>query len=207
MKKSKKATSIVEAIVVILIVVTWVTWMYSIYSESIKLSNSTTNKIQAIQIARQGIEAFTNIRDTNWQIFSWDYTNCWNVLNYDSACIWDMTTNYDIWSWSYIIYVDSENKWLLESNTTDNFWSWTYIDDFKVQKDSLWIYTQSWLVDFNPIFTREIKVDYIEDTNLDLDTNSNDEKMKITSLVQWVDSSSSNVHKVELGQILSNWKK
>jgi hypothetical protein len=30
--------------------------------------------------------------------------------------------------------------------------------------------------------------------------------MKVISLVQWVDSSSTTPHKVELEQILSNWK-
>jgi hypothetical protein len=31
--------------------------------------------------------------------------------------------------------------------------------------------------------------------------------MKIISLVQWIDSSSTTTHKVELEQILSNWEK
>jgi hypothetical protein len=31
----------------------------------------------------------TNIRDTNWKVFGANLQYCWNVLNYDSACITD----------------------------------------------------------------------------------------------------------------------
>ncbi len=207
MKKSIKATSIIEAIVVLLIIVTWVTWMYTIFSKSTKLSNSTANKIQAIQIAKQWIEAFTNIRDTNWIRFSSDSTNCWNTLNYNSNCIWDITTTYDIQSWSYIIYRNSNNAWVLDSKTTNTFWNWNYNTDFIVWIDDKWIYTQSWAVnDTSPKFTRELKISYLdEDWITSPDTNS--PKIKIISLVQWIDSSSNQPHKVELEQILSNWKK
>jgi hypothetical protein len=72
--------------------------MYNIYGSSIKLSNSTENKITAISIAREGIEAITNIRDTNNLLFKADLKNCWNVLNYNANCIGDNTTNNDILS-------------------------------------------------------------------------------------------------------------
>ena len=56
-------------------------------TSSQKLANSTEQRIEAIQIARDGIEAFINIRDTNWVLFAADYENCWNALNYDDTCI------------------------------------------------------------------------------------------------------------------------
>jgi hypothetical protein len=192
--KNKKATTLAEAIVVMLIIVTGVTWMYNIYTKSINISNSVNNKIQAIQIARQWIEAMINIRDTNWQIFSSDYNNCWNSLNYNSWCIW--TTDNKMWAWSYINYKDSFNRWNLWAKTTWTFWT-DYINNFRVLLDDKWIYTQSWTTtELKPIFTREIKISYPET-----------HKMKVTSLVQWVDSSSSKPHKVEIDQILTNWKK
>jgi hypothetical protein len=51
------------------------------------MSNNLDMKIQAIQIAREGIEAMTNIRDTNWKMLSTDNKNCWNTLNYDTNCV------------------------------------------------------------------------------------------------------------------------
>lgn len=195
MKKSQNATSIIEAMIVMLIVVSWVIWMYNIYNQSTKLSNTTKNRIEAIEIAREWIEAMKNIRDTNWLLFWADNTNCWNVLNYNSSCVWDAWITSDISSWSYIIYQGSDNRWKLDSRTTWAFWTW-YINRFEVQKDLNWLYTQTWWTAFNPIFTREIKIFY-----------PNNHKMSVTSLVQWVDNSSLNPHKVELNLELNNWAK
>jgi len=205
MKKSKKATSIVEAMIILLIISSWVTWMYLIFSKSNQLSGSIKNKIYWIQIAKQWIEAFTNIRNTNWLQFPSDYKNCWNTLNYNINCIWDNTTNYDIQSWSYIIYKWNNDLWYLSGATSWTFWNWTYINDYKIWLKN-WIYSQSGSTEeLLPIFTRELRISYL-DEDWTLWTDSNSVKIKVISLVQWVDSSSQNPHKVELEQILSNWK-
>jgi hypothetical protein len=205
MKKSKNATSIIEAIIILLIITSWVTWMYTIFNKSTKLSSSIENKIYWIEIARQWIEAITNIRDTNWLRFSSNDDDCWNTLNYNNNCITDSSTTTDISAWSYIIYKKNDNVWYLESKTTWTFWVSPYNDNFKVWLDN-WIYTQSWITNkLLPRFTREIKVSY-----LDLSWNigdSNDKKMKVISLVTWADSSSTKPHKIKLEQILTNWKK
>ena len=65
-------------------------------NSSQKLAGSTGNKIEAIQIARDGLEAMMNIRDTNWLLFSADRKNCWNVRNYNVNCIGDTTLANDI---------------------------------------------------------------------------------------------------------------
>jgi len=211
-KNKLNATSIVEAIVILLIIVSWITWMYNIYTKSIKLSNWITNKIQAIQIAKQWIEAMTNIRDTNWLLFSSDYDNCWNVLNYQSWCIWDNwsdwdATTFDIKNWSrYIIYLDLDNRWILDKKNSSTFWVSTYNQDFKVWLNN-WIYTQSWATEeTNVLFTREINISYLQ---IDWTTpwDETDPKMLIKSIVQWTDNSSTSVRRVEMEQLLSNWKK
>ncbi|QFR39048.1 hypothetical protein A9Q91_02325 [Candidatus Gracilibacteria bacterium 28_42_T64] len=203
MKHSKKATSIVEAMVITLILVTGITGMYKIYIESIRLSDSTVNKIQAIQIAREGIEAMTNIRDTNWILFSSDYKNCWNTLNYESTCIGDTSTTNDI-SGNYIIYQNNNDRWYLSGAINGSYSVATYRDAYRIYLDGNGFYTQSGGTDLVPLFTREIKINYL-DTDGGAAT-SNDEKMEIISLVQWRDRSSTNIHKVELKTILSNWK-
>jgi hypothetical protein len=206
MKLNKKATSIAEAMVVMLIIVSWVTWMYKIYSESVNLSNSTTNKIQAIQIAKQWIEAFTNIRDTNWLKFSSDYENCWNVINYNSLCIWDTTSVFDIQNnKSYIIYKDIDNRWLLEEKNTGLYSEQTYRDNFKIRLDN-WIYTQTWWIDLIPVFTREMQISYLK-ADWTTPWTESDPKIKVTSMIQWLDNTSTVPHKIEIEQILSNWKK
>jgi len=200
MKKSRKATSIVEAMVIMMIITTWVVWVFTIYNNSRKLSDTTKHRIEAIEIAREGIEAMKNIRDTNYLVFGSDTVNCWNTLNYNGTCVWDNTTTTDIISWSYKIYQDNtSNRWLLSGAITWIYSNPTYRNNFIVKKDVNWFYTQSgWTVDLKPIFTREIQISYPSN-------DSNQPKMNVKSLVQWADSS--GTHKVDLDLELNNWKK
>ena len=215
---TKKATSIVEAVVVMFIVVSWVVWMYQVFWSSQKLSNSTWNKIQAIQMAREGIEAMKNIRDTNWVLFGSDTPNCWNVLNYNKDCVGDNSINNDILEDSYKIFQNSKNKWEINKKTTPKtlFSESDYRNEMEVFTDLNWFFTQTWTLDtdkfkLKPLFTREIKIKYLDDwvspDNIAASKSSNEQKMQVTSLVQWVDNSSDKVHKVEFTSVLTNWKK
>jgi len=211
MKYDLKATSIIEAMVVLLIVVTGIIWVYWLLNSSQRLANSTWNRIEAISIARDGLESFSNIRDTNWIRFSADTRNCWNVLNYNINCLGNSTTTYDIRSLanqSYSIYRNAQNQF--ELSLKSNLWDFdtpSYRNDFKVQKDARWFYTQSGWVDINPLYTREIIVEYIEDTNSDASINSNDAKMRVSSLVQWRDVWNENIKTLTLQTVLTNWYK
>lgn len=209
MIKSKNATSIVEAMVVMLIVVTATVGIYQVYLNSFKLQISTANRITGIQIAREWIEAMHNIRDTNAMLFSSDLANCWNTLNYSWSCIGNSWTTSDIWhATSYITYKDTDNRWKLTQKTTWTFWVWNYINDFRVQKDSLWFFTQSgWMTVWNflPVYTREIRIDYV-DTDIIVWPTSNDEKMKVSSIVRWSDSTKPWYHEIIFDTTLSNWR-
>lgn len=208
MERNKKATSIIEAMIVLLILVTWIVWMFRVFTSSQKLSTSTTNKIQAIQIAKEWIEAIKNIRDTNWLLYWADYTNCWNTNDYNPLCVWNTSTTHDIAEWSYKIYQENDKRWKLIPKATGALFNSTYRWAFQVFVDWEWFYTQSWSTAItSPIFTREIQIEYLEDWKTAWDQWSNEEKMEVTSLVQWVDSSSDSTHKVELSSILTNWKK
>ena len=68
----------------------------------------------------------------------------------------------------------------------------------------MWVYTQSWWTDFWPLFTREIQVSYQNTSWATID--SNDQIMEIKSLVQRIDNTSQDVHKIEFENILTNWK-
>jgi len=208
MKINKKATSIVEAMILMMIVVIWTTWMYSIYISSTRLENSIWNKIIAINIAREWIEAMTNIRNTNWILFSSSKKNCWNTLNYNSNCVDTSWTALDIESlWSYILYKDTKNRW----NLTKSNYNWDYSsnenfrNEHRVWLDSDWFYTNSWsfytwtLNTLTPLFTRKIQVNYPE-------WNSDTQIMEVSSIVEWKDNSSNDVHKIELKKTLTNWE-
>jgi len=131
-------------------------------------------------------------------------------MNYNNACIWDETNiaGTDIAQNSrHAIYQDpSTSRWMLETRTGTDYSDTVYRNNFRVNKDSNWLYTQSGWTLFNPIFTREIQIEYIEDTDGVWWITSDDEKIKVTSKVQWWDSSKATAHSIELETILTNWK-
>lgn len=196
---SNKWTSIIEAIIVMVIVTVWVVWMYNIFTNSQKLSDSSAYRLSAIAMAREWIEAVTNIRDTNWTILSANNDNCWNTFNYDSSCI---ITDVNIVSWSYKIYNDINNRWVLSWATTWAYSDSTYRNNFRVNLDNNWFYTQSWWTNFLPIYTREIKISY------PANAWNPPQSMNVQSIVRWSDSSRTSWnYEVKLETLLTNWKK
>lgn len=208
MKKSKTATTIAEAMVVIVVIVIWLTWVYKIYSESMKLSNSVETKIQAIQIAREWIEAITNIRDTNWLLYSSDKRNCWKTFNYDASCIWNTSfTNNIVNNWNYRISRDTNNRWTLGSDVSawDDFSTSAYKNFYKIYSDTNWLYTHSWTINTKWFFTRQIKTSYIDPISWVLSATSTG-WLLVRSIVKWVDSGGTNVNEIVLETILTNHK-
>ena len=206
----KKASSIIEAMVVLMIITTGVTWVYLLMSSSQKLANSTGNRIEAIQIARDWLEAMTNIRDTNWILYGADPANCWNVMNYSGSCVGDTGTGRDIshtaTGW-LTISRDSNNRFFPEirdhggnNDYTDSGYLWL----FEVFKDK-WFYTQNTGSWFYPRYTREIQVRYI--TPSWSTGTSNNDRMEVKAIVQWQDPGRSDIKKVEMDTLLTNWKK
>ena len=208
MKQNKKATSIVEVLVVLVIVTLWVLSSFKLFWSWQKLSLNIQNKIQAIEIAREWIEVVTNIRNTNWFLYSSDYESCWNTLNYNEDCIWDnhSHSNYYINSGSYIVY-SNWIKWFLEKKSTSgDYRDSNYRNTYRIYKTWSWFYTQTWVLnttkfEFKPIFTREIQISYPWWTSF------SGSQMLIKSKVFWSDSSSTKPHKVVLQTILTPYKK
>lgn len=229
MKYTQRASGIIEAMVVLLLLTVWITWVYSILSSSQKLSNSTALRIEAIQIARDGLEAMTNIRNTNWIEFWGDVRNCWNTWNYDEnsppwiSCIWD-----DAWSSSRISHSDLESliisrdtltwKFMIDrkDRLSGDFTNSTYRENFWVLIDQKGFYTQTWSLtppewsSYNSlwrIFTREIRIDYLNANNISQGSNSpNNPKMEIRVIVQWQDAAVATFRELEVRTILTNWK-
>ena len=212
MKKNILANSIAEAMVVMLVILIGVTGSYQMFSQSIKTVDSSEYKIRAISMAKEWLEAVNNIRDTNWILFKWDLPNCWNVLNYNISCFNDTGTTRDIREWSYRTYISTNNRWVLEDYSWNLDYSETaYRNHFTVWLDDKWFFTQSGslIVDeIKPPFTREIIIEYLDDWENPINSGvniSNEQKMKVTVKIQWIDSWSNQVRKVEMSNILTNW--
>lgn len=84
---SKDAMSIAEAMAVIVILSFGLVGTLKLVDSGIKLATTTENRIQAINLAREGIEAVENIRNTNWLKFSSDVGNCFDVKDYNASCV------------------------------------------------------------------------------------------------------------------------
>lgn len=174
----------------------------------IDYARDTENNIKAINIAREGIEAMTNIRDTNWLRFSSDKTNCWKVKDYQSTCIGYNWPLWIIWVGSYTIY-SSNGAWFLSgASTIDPLTSWTsYRSAYQVWLDPLWFYTQTWVVsgvwcsssvqkNCKTIFTREIKISIPP-------PGTQTGILIVQSSTRWLDK---RPQKVTLETTLTNWR-
>lgn len=213
MKKNKIAYSLIEVMIVLTILSMWIVWTYSFFSKSRAFLDWVSAKIEAIEIAREGIEALENIRNTNWLRFSANIDDCWDTLNYDSDCI--------SWAWNKIwwnVYILENKNWLWNLKSTrdstifqkkyHNLWVWKDVNT--------WKYCQTLFDDVNCItkwvdwktiiwtYTRKIKVENIW---LSRSNPSKVTKIKVTVTVEWIDSSKSWFRKIELVNLMTNYKK
>lgn len=208
---NKKWVTIVELMVVVAILGLGIAALLQTIGWGINYTRDTENKIKAINIAREGIEGMTNIRDTNWLRFSSDKTNCWKVKDYSSSCIGSALPPYPANPWyistgSYTI--DTNNGvWLLSGTATIPFTTWsTYKSAYQVNLDAKGFYSQTGTATIQctsflqknckTIFTREILLDIpvpITQTGV----------LTVKSIVRWVDG---RPQSVILDTTLTNWK-
>lgn len=199
--------------VVLLLLTVWITGVYSILVSSQRLSDSTAYRIEAIQIARDGLEAMMNIRDTNWIEFWGDVRNCWNTFNYNPACVWSTSAWNKIrynWNRALIVYRDELTwKFFLNVQVHNNlpFSNNTYRNRFRVRYDDRWFYTQTWSINLPREYTREIRINYLDGAGVSQWSNApNNPIMELTTIVQWQDPAASTPRRLEMSTRLTNWK-
>ena len=203
--QNNKGNSIIEVMVVIVIITTGLVGTYGILNSGQRLATDSTNRIKAINLAREGLEAVENIRDTNWIKFSSDYINCWKVKDYDATCIGNPGKEFS--AGSYNLY-QSGSLWYLSGTITPSMVDYnTYRDQFAIYVDSgglsattgnnTVLCSQTHTTYCRSIYAREIKLSH-PDAN----------HFKIDSIVSWKDNGSkvSAPYTITLETILTNWK-
>ncbi|MBB1564413.1 type II secretion system protein [Candidatus Gracilibacteria bacterium] len=203
MKNKKSAFSIIESVVVIAILALGIIGVFGFFSRSRDFLDGVSAKIEAIEIAREGIEAVENIRNTNWLRFPGNKKFCWNVLNYNSSCILDNDQNTNaekIKEGANYIVNNVEGVWMLEEKDgSGNFSNPEYRERFIVGKDNNGKYCQKLTPDCKKIplnYTRKIQI-----------KESDMQEMSVKVVVEWQDQSSSKPRKVEIDNLLKNYKK
>lgn len=93
--RSTQWLTLIEVMVVIVVVTAGIVWAFWVLSSGQKLAATTTDRVQAINFAREWVEAVKNIRDTNYFQYPANPTACWIVKNYNCNTV----SNYQTWSY------------------------------------------------------------------------------------------------------------
>ncbi len=124
MAKHRKGETILETLIAMGVLLIGIMMASTIMSTSIRNINSSKNRVVAVNIAKEGLEAIRNIRDTNWLKFNSKKRECWNHDPKTDSCD---GVNSIIGSGDFIVYkepiTDASGeekgwKWRLESLTS-----------------------------------------------------------------------------------------
>ncbi len=221
MRAFRKGTSIIEVAVVIFIVSFGLTTVYLILSRGMKLADTTSNRIAAINLAREGIETVTNQRDTNWVKFAADYPSCWKTKNYDKGCVGALGVPAQQGHWvgggfgqTSVVPFLSGGIWYLTDATAN---SGVYMDDrglpFQTGSASPAGYDKTCqFVDPN---ATNCKTNMKRVVVLGHPDSGAGEPawcgagtgcLSVSSRVEWFDGASQRIHTVRLDTTLTNWR-
>ncbi len=187
-----KGETLVEVLISVVVLTTVLTSAFLVLSRAVKANIDVKNRIIAINIAREGIEAVRNIRDSNWLRFSGDRRNKWLCVNGETPCE-EMATGF------YTIEFKSEDQDSPEefiltdvANTSAlnlDIESYKYYQDFRlyIDKDT-GRYTYETVENSPTIFYRQIELE-VDDN---VETPGGDrKKLKVISRVGWMEEGQS----------------
>lgn len=104
--RAHAAETLAEVLIAFLVVGIFGTAATMILTQAIDVNKEAEGRLMAYNLAREGVEAIRNIRDTNWLRFPGDRENCWNVM-LDTTSSLDCPTAVKIGSSSgedYLVY-------------------------------------------------------------------------------------------------------
>lgn len=217
MRTLRKGMSLMEMTVVLFVVSYGIMSVYLILSRGWKLAETTTNRIAAINLAREGIEIVSNVRDTNWVKFSANFPSCWKTFNYDQGCVSEpATTASGHWfgsgaTASFVPFL-SGSLWYFTGATNTGM----YLDavGLPFQTGTLAAaipITQSkpcQMVDPNSTSCKSnmYRIITIEHPTTPAWCGAGTGCLSVTSRVEWFDRASDKIHTVNLNTILTNWR-
>ncbi len=197
--ESRSGATIVEAMIVLVIVTIGLVGTYELLHGGVKLASSTESRIQAINLAREGIEAVENIRNTNWIKFSSDFENCFDVADYDQGCIGNPSAP-KITSGTPSVLLNQNGEWRLSAFTS----SGVAYDD-----RGLSVQYPGALPALDPCQSKRptgCMTKYFRTVTVSDESIVGMKRMRIRSLVTWRDASRSAPYQIELEHVLTNWK-
>ncbi|MBN2096154.1 hypothetical protein JW752_02010 [Candidatus Peregrinibacteria bacterium] len=179
--KNRGGESILEAIIAMTILSFGVMFSSAIIGSSLGNVHIAKNRVVAVNIAREGIEAVRNIRDTNWLRFATNRRQCWNFApKFDPNAPCTGAVDELILPGEYIIYKQDTERWRLgnilnmdssgvnfpESPAKGDTFRKTDENKSYVWDGTQWIdFATLFLVDIDPLTDTDLDHDYVNDTD------------------------------------------
>lgn len=192
--KSRKGETLVEVLVALVLLVVGALSALRLLGLAGINNQITKERVIATNLAREGLEAVRNIRDTNWLRFAGERRRCWNNLD-ASQCLDDNSDGIPnipiIHQKNYLAkFNDTNFRWELDAtgliSRLDLRGGFDFDDSkYRLQLNANGIYNHDVAGD-DTIYFREIYTEYIEpDQSLAADERAN--ILRVTSKVEWHD--------------------
>lgn len=114
--RTRLAESMIETIISITVIALSSVATLSMLQTALKGNNVIGEKLVAIQLAMEGLDAVKSIRDTNYLLFASDPENCWDKLALTASS--DCTT---------ATAIASDEYFLIQDFTTDPMYRWEMV--------------------------------------------------------------------------------
>jgi len=102
-----RGEALLETVIAFITLAIGVTIAGMIMGSSLRNMQNAKNRVMAVNLAREGIEAVRNVRDTNWLKFHSKRRACWNNMpsvDPDENCVGSTPIWPGIWPGRYIVY-------------------------------------------------------------------------------------------------------
>lgn len=181
-----RGETLTETLVALFILALSIVAAVTLLVSSIRANEASRERIIAINIARTGLEAIHNIRDTNWLVHSADKRLCWNNMPNetceDTFSPFGVSDNAIEGDTYYKVDLNADYTWSL-TNETSIEW-----DEYRLHLDENGFYTHEESgTTSSTNFRRRIFISYRDDDgNVNGDPESN--RMEVTSEVQFLEN-------------------
>ncbi len=209
LQSGRKAESLVEVIIAIFVVAIGSSVATSLIVTALQSNSFSRDNLVALNLAEEGLEAMRSTRDTNWLKYSFDKTNCWNLLPNKTVCTPPVSASDTIGgngTQYYVAELDANYVWQLSAESTALDLNNSNLPNslFKlqvVQRDGTF---------FSPNLLKqyaEIKSDAQDGKFYRMlqISNVSGDSMDVRSIVQWLEGG--RVHQVALDSRLTNYQK
>lgn len=196
MKKSIKWFSIIEIMIWIFIFSLWLTSVFTVLVSTLNINDYNKNFIIATNLAREQIELFRNIRDSNNK-----QLKKYNQINPEN-------NQYDIvfQTWSYYkienTFEGSSDTFSIKVDKLSSFWEWELELNWKMQNyrlyldnENRYVYEKIWNKPTE--FYRFLQIDEVKDKDWIIN-NSLKIKSKVIWYKRWY-------HEYEINTIIADW--